>query len=234
MKKGKLYAVGIGPGDPELMTLKAVRVIKAADVLCVPRGRQTGESMAMGVVEQAVPLDGKKVMVVHFPMVKGSQRGALRPAAKDVLEALGQGKDIAFITLGDPVLYSTFFHLYDAIFALDAHVDVEIVPGVSSVTTSAARAGLSLALSGEKVAVLPASYVGDIEEALRGFDTVVLMKVHRVIGEVKEKLNGMGLLSRAVYVARAGLPGELVKPLAGVGEGDLDYFSTVIVRKKNG
>lgn len=234
MNKGKLYAVGIGPGDTELMTLKAVRVIKSADVLCVPKGRKTGESMALNIVEQAVDLDGKKIMEVHFPMVKGPQREALKPAAAEVLRVLRDGKDIAFITLGDPVLYSTFFHLYDAMLALDEHVDIEIVPGVSSINASGARARVSLALSGEKLAVLPATYINDIGNVLDEFDAVVLMKVHSVLEEVRGVLDGMGLLEKAVYVSRVGMPDETVKPLSQVGEGELNYFSTVIVRKKNG
>jgi len=234
MKRGKLYAVGIGPGDPELMTLKAVRVIKEADVVCVPRGKQAGESMALGIVEQAVDLDGKQIIEAHFPMVKGSQREALKPVAEELIGVLQEGKDIAFITIGDPVLYSTFFHLYDAMLALEHDLDFEIIPGVSSVTASAARAGIGLALSGEKVAVVPATYVKDFEQVIKGFDTVVLMKVHRVIDEIKETLSSRGLTEGAVYVARAGLPDEIVKPLAEVGEADLDYFSIVIVRAKNG
>lgn len=232
--RGRLYAVGVGPGDPELMTLKAKKVLEAVDVLCVPKGRKAGESLALGIVEKAVVLEGKSIMEIHFSMVKGNKQEALKPAAEDVLRVLESGRDVAFVTLGDPTLYSTFFHLYDALRDIVPGLSVEVVPGVSSINASSARAGLSLALSGEKLAVLPATYVKDLRGALEGFDTVVLMKVHSVFEEVRKVLKAEGLLERAVYVSRAGMPDEVVKPLALVLPGELDYFSTVIVRAGDG
>ncbi len=232
--RGKLYAVGVGPGDPELMTLKAKKVLEAVDVLCVPKGRRAGESLALGIVEKAVALKGKSIMEIHFPMVKGNKREVLKPAAEEVLRVLESGRDTAFVTLGDPTLYSTFFHLYDALRGIDPGLAVEVVPGVSSINASSARAGLSLALSGEKLAVLPAMYINDLKEALEGFDTVVLMKVHSVFEEVRDVLKDKGLLERAVYVSRAGMPDEVVKPLARVLPEELNYFSTVIVRTGDG
>ncbi|MEJ2255374.1 MAG: precorrin-2 C(20)-methyltransferase [Nitrospirota bacterium] len=228
--KGMLYAVGVGPGDPELLTLKAKKVLERAGVICFPRGREGGGSLALGIVEQVMDLGEKEVMEVHFPMKKGSQREALLPAAARVRDILARGTDVAFITLGDPTLYSTFFHLHDALKELDTEVSFEVVPGVSSITAAGARAGVSLALSGERLAVLPATYAGDLDRVLRDFDTVVLMKVHRVLDDVKKILSARGLLEGAVCVSRAGMKGELVKPLAETSPEEIDYFSTVIVR----
>jgi len=233
--RGKLYAIGIGPGDPELMTLKAARILRDVPVICVPRGREDGQSVALRIVEGAVDLSGKEMLEVHFPMKKGSQRHALRPAAEEVLGVLDSGRDVAFPTLGDPVLYSTFFHLYDSLLSLSPEVDIEIVPGVSSINASAARAGISLALSGDRLAVLPATYIEDMSMGLRKYDTVVLMKVHSVLDNIRETLDAEGLLDSAVYVSRVGMEGETVKPLRDVSPEDVHYFSTVIVRKqKNG
>lgn len=228
---GTIYAVGIGPGDPELLTLKAVRVIGSCPVLCVPKGREEGASLALSIVRQAVALDGKEIMEVHFPMRKGSQREALRPAAREIVGVLAQGRDVAFPTLGDPAIYSTFFHLLDAVHQVDEGVRAEIVPGVSSFTAAAARAGLSLALSGERLAVVPATYLRELRRFFAEFDAVVLMKVHRVLDEVRAALAAEGLLDRALYVARAGRADELIKPVAAVTAGDLDYFSLILVRK---
>lgn len=231
--RGKLYALGIGPGDPELMTLKAQRILREAPVICVPLGREDGQSVALRIVEGAVDLGGKEMLEVHFPMKKGSQRDALRPAAEEVLRVLDSGRDVAFPTLGDPVLYSTFFHLYDALLSLSPEVEIEVVPGVSSINASAARAGMSLTLSGDRLAVLPATYIEDMGMELRKYDTVVLMKVNSVLDRIKDKLEHEGLLESAVYVSRVGMDGETVKPLRDVLPGDVHYFSTVIVRKKN-
>ncbi|MFC1770126.1 precorrin-2 C(20)-methyltransferase, partial [Nitrospirota bacterium] len=225
MKKGKLYAIGIGPGDPELLTLKAVRIIRESDVISVPRGKDKGESLALAIVEGAVDLTGKKILDTHFPMTKGSQRDALMPAAEEILGYLNDGSDVAFITLGDPVLYSTFFHLYDSLLALSPDVNVEIVPGVSSINAAGARAGVSLALASEKLAIVPATYMKDVRKVLEDFETVVLMKVFRVIDELSVVLKEMGLYERAIYVSRVGLDGEVVKPLSEIGEEELNYFS---------
>jgi len=232
--RGKLYALGIGPGDPELMTLKAARILREVTVICVPRGREDGQSVALNIIKGAVDLSGKEMLEVHFPMKKGSQRDALRPAAEAVLTVLDSGRDVAFPTLGDPVLYSTFFHLYDAILSISPEVEVEIVPGVSSINAAAARAGTGLTLSGEKLAVLPASYIDSMDMELRKFDTVVLMKVHSVLDRIKESLSSKGLIEGAIYVSRVGMEGEVIKPLKDVHEEDAHYFSTVIVRRQDG
>ena len=230
---GTLYAIGIGPGDPELMTLKGARILREAPVICVPRGKEDGQSVALGIISGAVDLGGKEMLEVHFPMKKGSQRDALRPAAEEVLRVLGTGRDVAFPTLGDPVLYSTFFHLYDALLTLSPDVRIEIVPGVSSINASAARAGISLALSGDRLAVLPATYIEEMSMELIKYDTVVLMKVHSVLDKIRDTLNIKGLLDSAVYVSRVGMEGETIKPLRDVSPEDVHYFSTVIVRKQN-
>ncbi len=230
MDKGTLYAVGIGPGDPELLTLKAVRLIRDNDLILVPKGREDGESLALSIVRQAVDLGGKEVREIHFPMKKGSVRDVLKAEAEQLLSELAEGRDAVFITLGDPVLYSTFFHLMDAVSSIDKDVGVVLVPGVSSVMAAGAAAGQALALASDRVAILPATYRQGLRRALEEFDTVVLMKTHRVMDEVRGLLRDMGLMERAWYVARVGLSGEVVKPLSELNDDELDYFSIVIVR----
>jgi precorrin-2/cobalt-factor-2 C20-methyltransferase len=233
--KGTLYAVGIGPGDPELLTLKAARLIKTHDLILVPKGKEDGESLALSIIKGAVELDGKEIREIHFPMKKGSVREVLLPEAEKLLRELKAGRSAVFVTLGDPVLYSTFFHLMDALESLDKDVTVELVPGVTSVTAAGAAAGVALALSSDKVAILPATYKGKdgmegLRRALKEFDTVVLMKTHRVIEEVKEMLKEMDLLDKAWYIARVGLADEIVRPLSELEEKELSYFSIVIVK----
>lgn len=235
MNVGVLYAVGIGPGDPELLTLKAARLIREARVLCVPKGRDAGESLALSIARGAVDLSGKEIMEVYFPMTRGSQRENLKPAAEQIAGMLRAGEDVVFITLGDPTLFSTFFHLMDAMHAVMPEAKSVIVPGISSIMASAARAGISLALSGQKVAVLPTVYMDSIERTLLEFDTVVLMKVHRVLGELKDALSRIGLLDGAIFASNVGMPDEIVRPLAEIDpEKHKNYFSTVIVRRGDG
>lgn len=234
-----LYVVGVGPGDPELLTLKALRVLREAACIVVPRGKEEGSSLALSIVSKAINLEGKEVVQAYFPMRKTSRPGhgeelntRWDETTATVLDRLNRGMDTAFITIGDPTIYSTFFYLYGKLMEANAAIPVQIVPGVSSITAAAAEARLSLGLGDERIAILPANYLHDLGATLQQFDTVVLMKVHKVFDEVKAVLAGLGLLKRAVYVSRAGMADQQVcRDLASVGKEQLDYFSMVIVKK---
>jgi precorrin-2/cobalt-factor-2 C20-methyltransferase len=241
---GKLYVVGVGPGDPELLTLKAARILKDVPCIFVPKGREEGSSLALSIVEKALALGDKEIVEIHFPMhkTKGKQeQGGEAPvglnskwkqAVTTVYDRLSAGLDAAFITIGDPTIYSTFFYIYDSLIALDAKLEIEIIPGVSSITAAASRAGISLGLGDEKIAILPATYTDDLNEVLEKFDTVVLMKVFRVFDRLLSTLEKMMLADRAIYVCRAGMEGEkVIRSIRGVKEADLNYFSMVIIRK---
>lgn len=237
--KGRLFVIGVGPGDPELLTLKAARILREAKCICVPKGREEGSSLALSIVRGAMDLEGKEIVEAHFPMRKtreSAQGSELDSKWNETVEAvmsrLKKGTDVAFITLGDPTVYSTFFYLHDRLLDLDPSLPIEIIPGVSSITASASRAGVSLSLADEKIAVIPATYVKDLRGVLKDFDVLVLMKVHRVFGEIRKGLEEAGLADKAVYVVRASMEDEKVfRNIGEVREEDLDYFSMVIVRK---
>ncbi len=239
---GTLHVIGIGPGDPELLTLKAVRIIKGTEVLCVPRGREEGSSLALSIVEKAVSLNGKEIVEAHFPMMKTKNSGKVEGAsaldakwnetAENIVSRLNKGKDVAFLTLGDPTIYSTFFYLYDKLLVLCPELNIKIIPGVSSINASAAQANISLGLGNEKIAVLPANYLDNLKETLEVFDTVVLMKVNKVLNEIKGLLSEMALLENAVCVSRAGMDDEQIfSDIRDIDQEKLNYFSMVIVRK---
>lgn len=238
---GKLSVIGIGPGDPELLTLKAVRIIKRSKVLCVPKGREEGSSLALSIVEKAVDLDGKEIIEAHFPMRKtrGSRESGKdelddkwNTAASGILAKLREGVDVVFPTLGDPTIYSTFFYLYDKLIKLEPDLNIEIVPGVSSVNASAARAGISLGLGNDSIAVLPANYMDNLKATLSTFNTVVLMKVNKVLNEIVKLLSEMGLVENAVCVSRAGMADEkIIKNIREIKQEELNYFSMIIVKK---
>ncbi|MEW6713592.1 MAG: precorrin-2 C(20)-methyltransferase [Nitrospirota bacterium] len=238
--QGILNVIGVGPGDPELLTLKAVRIIKESPVLCVPKGREEGSSLALSIVEKAVDLKGKEIIESHFPMVKTrtqrEEKNGLddkwNEIAETILGKLRKGAYVAFLTLGDPALYSTFFYLYDKLLELQPDLDIRIIPGVSSVNASAARAGISLGLGNDRIAVLPANYMNDLKPALESFDTVVLMKVSKVFNEIVEMLSDMNLIENAVCISNAGMDDEKIfRNIREAGEEDLNYFSTLIVKK---
>lgn len=244
---GKLYVIGVGPGDPELLTLKAVRILKEMQCICVPKGREEGSSLALSIVKRAINLDGKEIIEAHFPMrkTKTNTPTLQHPNAPDcglntkwqetietVYSKLNKGIDMAFITIGDPTIYSTFFYLYDKLLELNPELCIEIIPGVSSINAAAARADLSLSLADEKIAILPATYTDNIKEILEKFDTIVLMKVHRVFDKILNMLDDMKLTDNAVYISRAGMEDEKIfKNIRDIKEPDLNYFSMVIVKK---
>jgi precorrin-2/cobalt-factor-2 C20-methyltransferase len=243
----KLHVIGIGPGDPELLTLKAVRIIKECPVICVPKGREEGSSLALSIVQKAVSLDGKEIVETHFPMMKtrneesgvrgqGAGKDELNEkwneAAQRILAKLKGGADVAFLTLGDPAVYSTFFYLYDRLLGLQPGLEMEIIPGVSSINASAATAKISLGLGNETIAVLPANYMDNVKAALEMFDTVVLMKVNKVLNEIRRMIEGMGLLDHAVCISRVGMEDETIyNDIRLIPQEELNYFSMLIVRK---
>ena len=177
---GIFYGVGVGPGDPELLTLKALRILQQVPVLCVPKSREEGESYAMGIVSHLVDSRQQRVIELLFPMTKDRMRLAeyWNRSLGQIIDPLRKGEDVAFVTEGDPTIYSTFQHLYRLIKDRHPEIPTEIVPGISSINGSAAAAGLPLVDGAERLAVLPATYEGErLEEVLRQFDTVVLLKV---------------------------------------------------------
>lgn len=235
-KAGIFYGIGVGPGDPELMTMKAAKVLTNAKVIAVPRSADSSSegSVALSIVRKAVDINGKELLELLFPMTKDKDRLAesRKEAAGLISDRLKKGEDVAFITLGDPMLYSTFSYLIPLVKELSG-ADVKSIPGVTSFSAAASIAALPLAESKEKVIIIPAAY--DIEE-IRGligsFDTMVLMKVHKIMDRLIDLLIELGIADKAFFVSRAGWPGEeIVSDIRTIKGRKLDYFSTVIVKR---
>lgn len=237
MGKGTFYGIGVGPGDPELLTLKAARVIKECKVLAVPSSDTSsdGLSQAYSIVEKAVDLSGKEILRLSFPMTKDREalKKARAEAAVRIAEKLNAGVDAAFITLGDPMLYSTFSYLVPLIQKEAPGASVKIIPGITSFSAIASRAGVPLAETDERVIIIPAAYeMSDVKKALDSYDTVVLMKVNRIMDKLIDLLTEGGLDGKAVFATRVGWPEETVTTdLKGLKGKKHDYFSTVIIRK---
>ena len=231
----RLYAVGVGPGDPELLTLKAARVLRAADVIVAPTGTAEAASYALGIV--AGHLDRSRQLVLErvFPMSRDEQE--LQPhweaTAGEVAGHVRAGRTVAFVTIGDPLLYSTFLYLLRSLRERHADIAVEIVPGITSVGAAAAAACIPLGMAAERLAILPATYAAaELRQTLCDFDCVVLMKVSRVFDQVYALLVELGLERQGVFVRRVGSDQEeVVTDLASLVGGQLDYLSLLIVRK---
>ncbi|MDI6801503.1 MAG: precorrin-2 C(20)-methyltransferase [Thermodesulfovibrionales bacterium] len=248
---GKLYVIGVGPGDPELLTLKAVRILREVPCICVPKGKEEGQSLALSIAQKAINLDGKEILEAYFPMVKTreSQESGVNSqgikkisvngldekwdeAADAILNKLKSGTDVAFLTIGDPTIYSTFFYVHERLVKVSPCLQIVFIPGISSINASAAAAGTSLSLADEKIAILPATYIEDIKDTLKEFDTVILMKVHRVFSKIRSALRELALIEKTIYISRAGMDEEKIfKNLDDVKDEDLNYFSLMIIRK---
>jgi len=231
---GTLFGVGVGPGDPELLTLKALRIIRAAAVICVPQSETRPDSYALGIIRDYLYADNQEVLRLPFPVDDpDGAAGVWRSGADTLAQRLYSGQDVAFITEGDPMLFSTFIYVLEAMTAEHPSIPVEIIPGVSSVMAAAATSKVPLATHGQRLAVLPTVYgIDDLSEAIASYDTVVLMKVNRELLGALENLDGLGLAGKTVFVRRVSTPNEkVVSDVNQLTQEDADYFSLLIVKR---
>ncbi len=235
--KGKFYGIGVGPGDPELLTLKAKRVLGEVDVLFIPKSRVGKRSLALSIVRGALD-KGWELVDLLLPMTRDRDklRKHWRQAARTVVKVLRQGNDSAFITLGDPTMYSTFTYLMKYVQEMEPETVVEIIPGVSAVNSVSAWIKEPLAEGGESLIVVPA--INDREKlakTIAQFDNIVLLKAGNQVGKVSEILAEQGVSGRVYYVSRCGFEdGFYTDNLQEITNRKLDYLSTIFIKKKPG
>jgi len=233
---GGLVAIGVGPGDPELITLKGVRLLQAADVVITPVGDRSGSSVAYSIVADHIDPDRQQVLQRVFPMRQPAEQlaSAWRDIAAEIASLVRNGMKVAFVTLGDPMLYSTYLYLQHELQNDYPDVAISTVPGISSILAAANRAQMPLGLGDDILSIVPGTLDdADLEAALDAPGTVVLLKVYRAFERIRQLLMKKGLDEHAVYVKRLGLEGEkLVERLADVDADDLDYLSLILVRRE--
>ena len=224
---GTFYGVGVGPGDPELLTRKAVGVLERCPVLATPRTR-TGSSVALEIVRGAVELEGKTLLPLDFPMSReeGELRAAHRAAAETVRPHLEAGRDVAMAVLGDVSLYSTFCYVMEIL--RGEGFPCAMVPGVPSFCAAAALLGRSLTRPDAPLHILPGGWEG-AEGALDLPGTKVLMKSGRQYPRLLEELDRRGMLEEAAMVENCGLPGQRAFPTLGDRPESTGYFTTILL-----
>ena len=222
---GKLWGVGVGPGDPELLTMKAVRVLREADVVIVPDTTKSDKT-ALNIAKDY--LEGKEVIFAQTPMVrdKAVVDAAYEQAAQQICALLDQNKQVAFLTLGDPTVYSTYMYIHEKV--LRHGYAVEVVPGVTSFCAAAARLNISLCQGSEPLLVIPASH--SQEELLDVPANKVFMKAGRSILELQQTLKERGMLDNASMVANCSMANEIVYPHFADVQESAGYFSLVIAK----
>ena len=230
-RAGKLFGIGVGPGDWELMTLKAARLVRECDVIAIPTsGKEI--NVAYEIAKGAVPeIIDKELLEVSMPMIRDTVKlhESHEIATDKIVIELEKGKDVAFLTLGDPTIYSTYIYVHER--ALARGYETEIVPGIPSFCAVAARLNESLTEAGEALHIIPASYEG-IEEALALKGTRVLMKTGKSIGKIKDVIKKMENTLTVKMVERCGMDGERVfMNLDDIHE-SASYFSILVVKDK--
>ncbi|HEM2541422.1 TPA: cobalt-factor II C(20)-methyltransferase [Streptococcus suis] len=228
----RFYGIGIGPGDSELVTVKASRILGELDILYTPEAKRGSKSLAL---EIAGPYLGEELMIKqrHFPMVrdKSHKEGQWQEIAEEIVADVQAGKNVGFITLGDPMVFSTYSYLLDII---GHRIETKTIPGITSYNSIAAEVGLPLVMDEESFAVVPATAgVQQLETVLRTHDTIVIMKVANHLAEVLPLLKRLDLLEKTILVSRSSTDQQEIRH--GIADFSLDeklsYFSTMLVKK---
>ncbi|SFJ30007.1 precorrin-2 C(20)-methyltransferase [Jannaschia pohangensis] len=225
-KSGTLFGVGLGPGDPDLITRRAARLIEGARVICYP-SLAGGDSFARAIAADLIPGDAEEIRIdVPMTPARAPAQAAYDAGADRISTALSAGQDVICLCEGDPFFYGSFMYLFAR---LKDRFAVEIVPGVTSLTACAAVSATPLTARNEVMTVLPGPLPdADLRRHLRAADTLVLMKVGRHLPRLRALLESEGLTG--TYIERATLGAEVVLPLANAPE-TAPYFSMILVTK---
>lgn len=230
-----LWGIGVGPGDPELLTLKGWRQLQQATVIAFPAGVQGRRGMAEDIISP-YRQPHQTYLPLEFPYVLEEEvlERAWQRAAQQVYQYLAQGTDVVFVSEGDVSFYSTFSYLAAAVQTLDPNIPIEVIPGICSPLAAVASLGVPLTLGSDRLAIVPAMYhVDDLTWVWAGVDVLVLMKVRSVYREVWHWLKEQELLDQAAVVTWATTPKQQIyTPLTAYPELTLPYFSLLMVWKR--
>ncbi|MET1413511.1 precorrin-2 C(20)-methyltransferase [Roseibium sp. HPY-6] len=226
---GKLYGIGLGPGDPELMTLKAHRLIYSAKVVAYP-APDSGESFARSIASGIIPAEAREIpIIVPMRVERFPAKEIYDKAAEEIAAVLSSGEDVVTLCEGDPFFYGSFMYLFER---LSEHFSIEIVPGVTSLTACAAQLQRPLTSRNDVLTVIPGPLPdAEIERKVANAQAVAIMKVGRHLARLKALLARMGLLDKAGYVERASLAEQKVHRLVDLDADAAPYFSMILIYK---
>lgn len=233
--KGKFYGIGVGPGDPELLTLKAYRVLNDVEVLCIPKSKMDRECVAFNIVQPLLKGE-KKIVELYMPMTRDPEilEQEWQKGAATILSFLHKGQDVAFITIGDAMLYSTYSYLMSKIKAMDAEIEIISVPGVTSFAASAAALNIPLAEGEERLAIIPS--IEDPQKlpaVLEQYANIVLMKVAPHFNEILDVLEEKKIKDKAVLVSHCSTSIQQCEyDLEKLRGSKPDYLSLILVKQQ--
>ncbi len=238
MKRGVLYGIGVGPGDPDLITFKGVRILESCSHVFVPKARQEGGSLALTIAGKHVNPEAE-IHEIVFPMTTDKEELNRRweDSARQIAEVLETGSDACFLTLGDAFLYSTYIYMLKALRRRIPDVDVVTVPGITAFSAAAAVSEFPVGQGKESVTIVPtADDLEEVKRAIGAGGTVVLMKIGKRLDRILDILEDSSALGRGVFVSHVGLENEkIVKDLRTLKSGaeDRGYLSVMLVRGRD-
>lgn len=237
----ELIAVGCGPGDPDLLTVKAVKAIQNADIIMCPTSKEGKPSIAFSVISSILDkTKNQEIVNLVFPMTKDKKtlESTWEKNSKILAEGVLAGKNVVYITIGDPYLYSTWIYLHREISKNHPEIKITVIPGIVSMFTFASKVGISLAEGAEKFSVIPSCYdLSQVKEIAKNSDTMVFLKDGRYFDQVVELLKESGFSDDSIFAIGQDLDteNEIVKKLT-LGEVTKDtltskYFSILVVKR---
>ena len=232
MEFGTFYGIGVGPGDPELLTVKAINALKKIEVIIAPKTEKKSDSVALSIAQ---PYLKSSVEIIYqtFPMVKdfAEEKEVFAANKEEILRELRGGKNVGFATLGDPMFYSTYIYIFKLL--EPCGVKIVTIPGVPAFLAIAAQIGRPLAYGNDILTIITATAELDaINSALERADSTVLMKVYKNFPEIVAELKVNGMIDEAVLVSRCGLDDEkIITDIAANKNEQLNYLSTILTRR---
>ncbi|MCF8087186.1 MAG: precorrin-2 C(20)-methyltransferase [Desulfotignum sp.] len=232
-KTGKLYGVGVGPGDPELITVKAVRVIKEADIIFTAASSKNSYSLA---VEIAAPYISRsaKIKTLGFPMTKNETQveKAWTSNAKEIAQALTRGLTVVFLTLGDPVTYSTFGYILKTMTQVMPHADIETIPGITSFHAASARLNRILVEGEESLLITSGAFGGSQIRQLHQVENIAIVKAYKNIKDINAALKDAGMHAKGVAISHCGRKKEKIfNNLDELETRAPDYWTLILASK---
>ena len=231
---GIFYGIGVGPGDPELLTLKAINALKKIDVLIAPKTEKKADSVALSIVQPHLK-PNIEIIYQTFPMVRdfAEETEVFETNKEEILEKLRGGQNVGFATLGDPMFYSTYIYIFKLL--KRCGVKIETIAGVPAFLAIAAQIGRPIAYGNDILTIIPATAeLAAIKNSLDRADSTVLMKVYKNFPEVVDELKAHEMIDEAILVSRCGLDDEkIITDIAAHRNEHLNYLSTILTRRNH-
>ena len=236
-----LIAIGVGPGDPDLLTVKAVKAIQNADIIMCPASKEERPSIALSIVEPLIDKSkNQEIIKLIFPMTKNKDilEQTWKKNAKIMAETVLSGKNVVYLTVGDPYLYSTWIYMHKDLEENYPDMNISVIPGIVSMFTFASKVGVSIAEGAEKVAIIPSCYdLSSVKEIAKNSETMVFLKDGRYFDQVIDVLKESGFPDNSIFAIGQdlGTENEIIKKLT-LGEVNDDtltskYFSILVVKR---